>query len=113
MTALTQPSVQWTADGPIMACALQVAGTGLSPELAVTLHLRMAARLALGMRLDYATYKHVRVYLVGSDWVLLEGCDQCSIAWGWCDQSHEYVCTHNPIHEKSHVRTQPTVVFTH
>ena len=61
---------QWTADGPITARALKLVVTGLTPELAATLHLRMAARLVLGMRPNFATHKHVQVYLVGNDWEL-------------------------------------------
>ena len=74
VNALTQPAhlniLQWTADGPITARALELVVTGLSPELAATLHLRMAARLALGMRPNFATHKHVQVYLVGNNWEL-------------------------------------------
>ena len=46
-------------------------GAELSPELAATLHLRMAARLALGTRPSCATDKHVQVWLGGDDWVLM------------------------------------------
>ena len=61
---------QWTADGPITARALKLVVTGLSPELAATLYLRMAARLVLGMRPNFVTHKHVQVYLVGNNWQL-------------------------------------------
>ena len=61
---------QWTADGPITARAPKLVGRGLSPERAATLHLRMAARLALGMRPSFATHKHVQVYLVVDNWEL-------------------------------------------
>ena len=61
---------QWTADGPITARALKLVGTGLSPELAATLHLRMTAGLALAMQPNFATHKHVQVYLVGNNWEL-------------------------------------------
>ena len=60
---------QSTADGLITARALQLVGAELSPELAATLHLRMAARLALGTRPSCATYNHVQVWLDGDDWV--------------------------------------------
>ena len=57
-------------DGPTTVCALKVVGAELSPEPAPTLHLRMAATLALGKRPSYATHKHVRVYRGGDDLVL-------------------------------------------
>ena len=68
LTRLNHVNVwQWTADGPLTARALKLVVRGLSPELAATLHLRMTARLALGMRLNFATHKHVQVYLVGNN----------------------------------------------
>ena len=50
---------QLTADGPITARALKLVARGLSPELAANLRLRITAGLALGMRPNFATHKHV------------------------------------------------------
>ena len=58
---------QLTEDGPITARDLKLVVRGLSPELAATLHLRMTAGLALGMRPNFVTHKHVQVYLLGCD----------------------------------------------
>ena len=96
-------------DGLHSVIARKLVVAALRPGLAPTLHLRMAARLALGTRPSCATYEHVQVWLDGDDWVLtvvvnvvLHGVDATSLTG-----------THNSICEKSHVRTQPTVAFTH
>ena len=75
--------------------ALKVVGAELSPELAATLHLRKAARLALGTRHSCATYKHVQVWLDGDNWVsmvvvnvVLHGVDATSLTGMSAPQSY-------------------------
>ena len=65
---------QWTADGPITACALKLVEAELSPGLAATLHPRTTARLALEMKRSCAIHKHVQVCLAGENPVLPDGC---------------------------------------
>ena len=56
--------LKWTADGRGSALALQLVVAGLIAELAVILHLRMAARIVLALRGGCATCKTVQVRLM-------------------------------------------------
>ena len=62
--------LQWTADGPCSVLVRKLVVAGLSPELAATLCLRMAARIAKATRPKRATRKRVQVWIAGDEWVL-------------------------------------------
>jgi len=58
-------AAQWTEDGLGTALALGLVVAGLTSEHAVTLRLRMVAKIVLAMQSGHATRKPVQVRLVG------------------------------------------------